>query len=65
MKKLPTYVGWNADQPKIEEPLPGVLLIVDFQCFPLNGFQLSFYEISQQLDYIKEIQLMLNIARLV
>jgi len=22
MIEIPPYVGWNADQPKIEEPLP-------------------------------------------
>jgi hypothetical protein len=38
MKELPTYVGWNADQPKIEGPLPGAFANCRLPMLPFKRF---------------------------
>ena len=38
MKEMPTYVGWNVDQPKIEEPKPGVFANCRLPMLPFKRF---------------------------
>jgi len=38
MIEIPTYVGWNADQPKIEEPLPSAFANCGLPMLPFKRF---------------------------
>ena len=38
MIEIPTYVGWNADQPKIEEPLPSAFANCRLPMLPFKRF---------------------------
>jgi len=38
MIEIPPYVGWNADQPKIEEPLPSAFANCGLPMLPFKRF---------------------------